>query len=120
MQDSKPACPSSRWVSLKSTSRESLIKKYCYDGNTENSSIEYGFTNIAFFNQFVIYLKKLGYDRVDTFTNIDGMNVMYQKRSTDKNVIVSSLNLDKNGESQFSIRIFYKTLEIPFEDKLDF
>ena len=44
----------------------------------------------------------------------------YKKRSTDKNVIVSSLNLDKNGESQFSIRIFYKTLEIPFEDKLDF
>jgi hypothetical protein len=120
MQDSESACPSSRWVSLKSNMRESVTKKYCYDGGTENSFIQYGFSDIVFFNQFIVNLKKIGYGRVDTFTNVDGMNVRYQKRSADKEIIVSSLSLDTNIGSKFSIRIFYKTLEIPFEDNSDF
>jgi hypothetical protein len=120
MQDSEPACPSSRWVSLKSNFSESITKKYCYDGSIENSFIQYGFTDIVFFNQFIVNLKKLGYGRVDAFTNKDGMNVRYQKRSTDKDIIVSSLSLDRNVGSKLSIRIFYKTLEIPFEDNSDF
>ena len=119
MSESDGGCPISRWVSLAKGQNESIIKSYCYSNSEEDDTyVKYVFVNLDQFNQFVVNVNKLGYRRVDTWSNIDGMNNLYQNLNENNNIEIrlTSQATGEKSNPRFLIKINNKYLTLPFDN----
>jgi hypothetical protein len=119
LSESNGGCPVSRWISLTKGQNDSIIKSYCYSNSEEeNTYVQYIFFNLNHFNQFVVSINKLGYKRVDTWSNIDGMNNSYQNiNENDKiEIRLTSHVVGEKSNPRFLIKIYNKILSLPFDN----
>jgi hypothetical protein len=112
------SCYKFSWIPVGAVKNEIITKRYC--GNNmedENPYVEYIFKSLPHFNSLKNSLNSLGFKRVDTFENVNGLNVIYQKINDPIYKIQFTSNIDSsNLGGKFSLRYFEADLILPYED----